>query len=49
MDGHQATSGIINFLRESQSAFVCIDFLDVAGNPTCASSELANISSAATR
>jgi hypothetical protein len=49
MNGHQATSGIINLLRESHSAFIHINFFDVLSASAGAAKEFANISSSAAR
>lgn len=49
MNGHQATSGIINFLRESDSAFICINFFDVSSASAGTTNEFANISPSAAR
>ena len=49
MNGHQATSGIINLLRESDSAFICINFFDVSSASAGAPIEFANISPSTAR
>jgi len=46
VNGYEPTGCIVNFLHESNRAFVCINFFDVAGASTSATGEFANISAA---
>ncbi len=47
MDSYEASAGVINFLRESDSAFVNVNFFDVTSASTGATHEFANISAPA--